>query len=252
MPGGTAVSRWVATDAPMVRAEGVARRYGTRAVLTGIDLALRPGDALLVRGRSGSGKSTLLHLLAGIDTPSAGKVTLAGQDLSVLDASARAALRLRSVGLVFQHFNLLPDLTAEENVRLPLHLAGAPAGPARARAGDLLARVGLAAHAAAFPSMLSGGELQRVAVARALANDPALVLADEPTANLDEASAQVVLQLLAGLARDGRAVLVASHDGLALEAFPRAAHLVDGRLAASPRGAGEQGGGQADRDGGEP
>lgn len=215
-----------------MRAEGLTRRFGARVVLDGVDLALAPGQALLVRGRSGSGKSTLLHLLAGLDDPTAGRVVLAGHDLAGLDAAQRARLRLEQVGLVFQHFNLIPDLTAEENVRLPMHLARRKG--AKERALELLGRVGMREHARAFPSSLSGGEMQRVAIARALANEPALVLADEPTANLDEANAERVFQLLAELALDGRAVLVASHDPLALSAFPRRVELHDGRLVDGP------------------
>jgi putative ABC transport system ATP-binding protein len=213
-----------------LRAEGLVKRHGAHAVLDGVDLTLEPGDAVLVRGRSGSGKSTLLHLLAGIEVPDAGRVSLAGQDLAALDEAGRARLRLAHVGLVFQHFNLLPDLTAEENVRLPLLLARRDGPAGRARAAQLLAQVGLADQARRFPATMSGGELQRVAIARALANDPAVLLADEPTANLDEANARVVLDLLRGLAGEGRAVLLASHDALALEAFGRGLELRQGRL----------------------
>lgn len=215
-------------DPPPLRAEGLEKSFGPDPVLRRVDLSLRAGETLLVRGRSGSGKSTLLHLLAGVEAPTAGRVVLAGQDLGGLDEAARAQLRLRHVGLVFQHFNLIPDLTAEENVRLPMTLARRPG--ARPRALDLLGRVGLAPKAQAFPSALSGGEMQRVAIARALANDPAVVLADEPTANLDEENAWRVLRLLAQVARDGRSVLVASHDALALKVFPSRAHLHQGRL----------------------
>lgn len=217
-----------AVEAPVVSAEGLGKAYGPQRVLDDVSLALRPGDALLVRGRSGSGKSTLLHLLAGVEAPTEGRVLLAGQDLAGLDEAARARLRLRHVGLVFQHFNLIPDLTAEENVRLPMTLARRP--EARPRAIALLDRVGLAEKARAFPGSLSGGEMQRVAIARAMANEPALILADEPTANLDEANAALVLRMLAELGTDGRAVLVASHDSLALRWFPRRARLHEGRL----------------------
>lgn len=212
---------------PLLQATGIGKRYGTRAVLRDVDLALDAGAPLLLRGRSGSGKSTLLHILAGIEEPSSGKVEVAGRVLAELDEEERASLRLRQVGLVFQHFVLIPDLTAEENVRLPMVLARRP--DAKARALDLLGRVDLARHARAFPSTLSGGEMQRVAIARALANDPPIILADEPTANLDETSARAVMGLLSELAKD-RAVLVASHDPLAVPVFPRRAELREGAL----------------------
>ncbi|MCA1813873.1 MAG: ABC transporter ATP-binding protein [Halobacteriales archaeon] len=223
------LTRVTAPGALACEARGVGKRYGERAVLDGVSLGLRPGDSVLLRGRSGSGKSTLLHVLAGIEPPTEGSAWLAGQDLATLDATARARLRARHVGLVFQHFNLIPDLTAEENVRLPMELVGAKGG--KERALDLLQRVEMEAHARDFPGSLSGGELQRVAIARALANDPRLIAADEPTANLDEASALRVFALLAALAADGRAVLVASHDPLALRFFPRRCALHEGRLA---------------------
>lgn len=212
----------------VVEAYGLVRDYGARRILDHVTLRLGSGNALLIRGRSGAGKSTLLHLLAGIDVPTSGRVWLAGQDLGQLDPPRRSEIRLRHVGLVFQHFNLIPDLTAEENVRLPMALARHTGAKERSRA--LLERVGLGGSLEAFPSSLSGGEMQRVGIARALANEPLLLLADEPTANLDETNARLVLRLLADLAREGRAVLVASHDPLAEEFLTTRMDLVGGRL----------------------
>ncbi|MBE2186547.1 MAG: ABC transporter ATP-binding protein [Rhodothermales bacterium] len=202
----------------------------TRTVLDGVTARLDPGTFAALYGRSGSGKSTLLNLIAGLDTPTAGHVWLGDIDLTTLSERDRTLVRRNRMGFVFQSFNLIPTLTVRENVRLPLDLAR-QTDEADVRADALLDAVGLSGRGDAFPDRLSGGEQQRVAVARALANRPELVLADEPTGNLDEVNADRVLDLLAGLAKDeGRTLLVVTHDpGIARRA-DTVLHLVDGRL----------------------
>jgi putative ABC transport system ATP-binding protein len=182
-------------------------------VLRGISAELPEGAIVAVTGRSGSGKSTLLHLAAGIDAPTSGDVLLLGRSLGALPDRERTRLRRDGVGLVFQFFHLLPHLSVEDNVLVPAMVAGDPPGPAAARARDLLGRVGLGARLADPVQKLSGGELQRVALCRALLRRPRLLLADEPTGNLDEETGQVVMDLLLGLARaEGSAVLYVTHS----------------------------------------
>jgi putative ABC transport system ATP-binding protein len=184
-----------------------------RLVLRDVSMTMASGEIVVVVGRSGSGKSTLLNLIAGIDRPTAGQVVVNGIELTGLDEQARTRFRREHIGVVFQFFNLIPLLTVEENVLLPLDLNGRAdaAGVARTRA--LLDRVGLAGRGSSFPEQLSGGEQQRVAIARALIHDPALILADEPTGNLDADTAAGVLDLLDTLAREaGRTVLMATHS----------------------------------------
>jgi len=202
-----------------------------RVVLRDVDLTVAGGEIVVLLGRSGSGKSTLLNLVSGIDRPTAGTVRVEGVDVTALSETARTRLRRRRIGFVFQFFNLIPTLTVEENLRLPLELNGVDGAAGRARARELLDEVGLADRAASFPDRLSGGEQQRVAVARALAHDPALVLADEPTGNLDAESARQVLGLMAGLARRaGRTVIAASHSEEVASLADRVLTLADGRL----------------------
>ena len=201
-----------------------------RTVLDGVTATVPPGAFTALYGRSGSGKSTLLNLIAGLDRPTSGRVWLGETDLATLSEQDRTLLRRRRMGFVFQAFNLIPTLTVLENVRLPLDLVGRGAG-ADDRARDLLGRVGLDGRGAAFPDRLSGGEQQRVAIARALAHGPDLVLADEPTGNLDGATAARVLDLLTALARDeGRTLLVVTHDDALAARADAVLHLVDGRL----------------------
>jgi putative ABC transport system ATP-binding protein len=184
-----------------------------RRVLEGVDLVVEAGEIVVVLGRSGSGKSTLLNLVAGIDRPSAGRVEVGGFDVGAASERRRTLFRRDRIGFVFQFFNLLPTLTVEENLRLPLELAGRTAAADLARAAELLAAVGLADRAGAFPDRLSGGEQQRVAVARALVHDPLLVLADEPTGNLDLDTGLAVLDLLDRLTRGaGKTLLMATHS----------------------------------------
>ena len=205
----------------------------SREVLSDLSLTVAPGEVVALVGPSGSGKSTLLNVIAGIDRPSAGTITVDGQVVSGLAERERTLFRRRHIGFVFQFFNLLPTLTVEENVLLPLELVGQGGAAARAQVQRLLAAVGLADRAGAFPDRLSGGEQQRVAVARALAHQPGLVLADEPTGALDGQTGQTVLELLLSLARDGRrSVLLVTHSREVARAADRVLVLDSGRLLA--------------------
>jgi putative ABC transport system ATP-binding protein len=201
------------------------------AAVRGVSLAVAPGEMVAIVGPSGSGKSTLLNLLGALDRPDAGEVVIAGAKLSELDDAARTRLRRDKIGLVFQFFNLLPLLTARENVALPLLLAGMARATAEQRADELLARVGLATRAEHVPDEMSGGEMQRVAVARALAPRPVVILADEPTGNLDSSSGAGVLDLLKTAARDNScAVIMVTHDPRAAAVSDRVIEFKDGRL----------------------
>ena len=220
---------------PAVELSRVIKAYregdGERVVLREVDLRVTAGEIVVLLGRSGSGKSTLLNLVSGIDRPTAGTVRVEGVDVAALSETARTRLRRRRIGFIFQFFNLIPTLTVEENLRLPLELNGVDGDAGRRRARELLGEVGLADRAASFPDRLSGGEQQRVAVARALAHGPALVLADEPTGNLDAESARQVLDLLAGLVRrSGKTVIAASHSEEVAALADRVLTLADGRL----------------------
>ena len=198
-------------------------------ILAGVSFEVRAGEAVAIVGVSGSGKSTLLGLLAGLDTPSAGSVRIDGHDLFALDEDGRAALRGRMVGFVFQSFQLLPAMTALENVMLPLELAGADEAGAPARA--MLERVGLAERLHHYPKQLSGGEQQRVAIARAFVTRPKLLFADEPTGNLDAATGQQVIDLLFELNREsGTTLLLVTHDEAVTGRCDRVLHLAAGRL----------------------
>jgi putative ABC transport system ATP-binding protein len=200
--------------------------------LRGITLQVDAGEFVAITGRSGSGKSTLLQLIGGLDRPSLGEVVVAGTALHTLSNDALARWRRTGVGIVFQSFQLLPTLTLLENVMLPMELL--PSGTIqarRSRAYELLAAVGLTHRAGSFPAQVSGGEQQRAALARALANDPPLLLADEPTGNLDSQSAATVLDLFSELARQGRTLILATHDPLFAQRADRVVHLVDGTLA---------------------
>jgi ABC-type lipoprotein export system ATPase subunit len=205
-------------SAPVLAFRGVTKAYAlaggaTHEALRGVSVDVPPGRAVALIGRSGSGKSTFLHLAAGIDAPTRGEVRLLGQDLAALADRARTLLRREHVGLVFQFFHLLPHLSVEENVLVPALVAGDPPRAASARARGLLARVGLEARARDPVQKLSGGEMQRVALCRALLRRPKLLLADEPTGNLDEENGQRVMELLLGVAREeGSAVLYVTHS----------------------------------------
>lgn len=199
------------------------------AILTDLNLAVSPGERLAIVGSSGSGKSTLLGLLAGLDTPSSGKVLINGQDIGTLDEDGRAAVRGRSMGFVFQSFQLLPSLTALENVMLPLQLAGRVDAHTLALAA--LERVGLEYRLSHYPRQLSGGEQQRVAIARAFAPKPAILFADEPTGNLDAATGQRIIDLLFTLnAEAGTTLILVTHDTALAERCQRVLKLQDGQL----------------------
>jgi putative ABC transport system ATP-binding protein len=227
----------------LIEMRGVTKRYpgaaGGFTALAGVDLDVTRGELLVVVGQSGSGKSTLLGLLAGIDRPTLGEVRVGGTAVHALSEGQLAVWRGRTVGIVFQFFQLLPTLTAAENVMLPMDFCGTwPARERRSRALALLDRLGVADQADKLPATLSGGQQQRVAVARALANAPELLLADEPTGNLDSRTAAGLLELLAGLARDGQTVVMATHEREARRLASRAVTLVDGRVASVEVGGG--------------
>jgi putative ABC transport system ATP-binding protein len=222
----------------MLRAEGLVKSYGTGAAevraLDGVDLAVAPGELLAVVGRSGSGKTTLLHCLAGLVAPDAGRVLLGDDDLAVLSDDARSAVRATRLGLLFQSLNLLPALTAAENVQLPLLLRGVRAAEVRSRSADALAALGLADRGAARPEALSGGEQQRVALARALVGEPDVLLADEPTGALDTTTSAEVLALLRAAVDAGRSVVVVTHADDVAAAADRVVELRDGRVVGAP------------------
>jgi len=202
---------------PLVRASGLSKVYGSGAaavrVFENLSLEVAAGEFVAVVGPSGCGKSTLLHLLAGIDSPDSGFVEIDGVRMSSLDAAERAKLRNERIGFVFQFHHLLPEFSAAENVALPLRIAAVPPREARRRAGEILERVGLSGRAAHFPSEMSGGELQRAAVGRAIARRPRVILADEPTGNLDRANAERVFLLLREVQREsGGSVVLVTHD----------------------------------------
>jgi putative ABC transport system ATP-binding protein len=221
--------------APLVELRGVSRSFregaAERLVLRHVDAAVRRGEFVALVGRSGSGKSTLLNLISGIDVPTAGAVLVDGRDVGRLPERERTRFRRHHVGFVFQFFNLVPTLTVAENLLLPLELVGRSGRGARALVATLLAEVGLADRADAAVDPLSGGEQQRVAVARALVHDPELILADEPTGNLDAETAAAVLGLLRRLARDRKAtVIAATHSAELAAAADRVLVVRDGRV----------------------
>jgi len=220
----------------MIALEGVTRRYKTAAgaftALRDVDVRIEAGELVAVVGKSGSGKSTLLNMIGGIDGPSAGSVKVAGTSLAGLGESKLAVWRGRTVGFVFQFFQLLPTLTAAENVMLPMDFCATfPAGARRPRALELLTQFAVAAQADKLPSSLSGGEQQRVAIARALANRPPVVIADEPTGNLDSGNAHDVMSLFRGMADAGTTLVIATHDRDIAAIADRVIELTDGAIA---------------------
>jgi putative ABC transport system ATP-binding protein len=222
----------------LVRAERLTRRYvmGENVVtaLEALDLSISEGERVAILGRSGSGKSTLLHLLGGLDRPTSGEAWVGGKRLAELSEDDLALYRRTGVGFVFQFFNLVPTLSALQNVELPLALAGVPRAERRRRAAELLDRVGLAARQGHRPSELSGGEQQRVSVARALVHDPPLLLADEPTGNLDSKTASDILALLQAL--DRKTILLVTHDRALAQSFAgRTIELLDGKKVSDER-----------------
>jgi len=203
--------------------------HETIRALDGIDLDVAEKGLVAIIGASGSGKSSLLHVIGAMDRPSSGQLRVAGQDLNALPEPGLTQFRRQTVGFVFQAFNLIPNLTALENVMLPMEFNGVPASERRGRAGARLERVGLGKRLGHRPGELSGGEQQRVAIARAQANDPPLVLADEPTGNLDSKTGQLIYELLKEIARE-RTVLVVTHADVLSQMADRVVHIKDGRL----------------------
>ncbi|HEX4629463.1 MAG TPA: ABC transporter ATP-binding protein [Chthoniobacterales bacterium] len=223
-----------ASEAEIIRLEEATKTFGGRGgqsfpALRGVSLQVAPGDFIAVLGKSGSGKSTLLNLIAGIDRPTSGEVHAAGADLNGFGENRMALWRGRNVGVVFQFFQLLPTLTVEENILLAMDFVGKiPARSRRARARELLALVGLNDQAAKLASALSGGQQQRAAIARALANDPPIVLADEPTGNLDSETSAAVAELFHDLIRQRKTLLIVTHDEKLASRAHRVIQLKDG------------------------
>lgn len=223
-------------EAPFLVTRGLRKSYlmggRTLEVLRGIDLTVERGEFLALRGASGAGKSTLLHLLGGLDLPNMGEILFDGANLAQLSYDALARLRNRRVGLIFQAYHLLPELSALENVMLPARMARSNLAATAQRAEELLGRVGLAQRLEHRPYELSGGEQQRVAIARALINSPELILADEPTGNLDSKTGDEILRLLNDLRAERQATfIIATHDAHLAARAPRVIELIDGRLA---------------------
>jgi ABC-type lipoprotein export system ATPase subunit len=221
---------------PILEANNVTREYpmGSETVraLNGVSVAIEPGEFVAILGTSGSGKSTLLNLFGGLDRPTSGDIRFNGQSLAPLSSREMSRYRLRSIGMIFQSFNLIPTMTARQNVALALAFAGMKQTERQQRSQELLERVGLGARVDHRPSELSGGEQQRVSIARALANDPQVLLADEPTGNLDSARATELLELLKTMQRDGKTIVMVTHDQeLAGRFADRIIKLKDGKLA---------------------
>ena len=222
-------------SSPLLEARDIHKKYelGARAleVLRGVSLGVGRGDFLALRGASGAGKSTLLHLFGGLDTPNAGEIRFDGKNLATLSNGELASFRNLRIGFIFQAYHLLPELDALENVCLPARMARVPARKAEARGRELLARVGLGDRVEHRPAELSGGEQQRVAIARALINSPALILADEPTGNLDSQTGDGIMELLCGLRAELQTTLIiATHDAAVAARAPKVVHLVDGLI----------------------
>lgn len=219
---------------PFIRITGLTKHYqmGGQVVraLDGVDLEMEAHTFTVVMGPSGSGKSTLLYLLGGLDRATSGEISVDGQRLDLMDENALALFRRRSMGFVFQSFNLIPSMTALENVAFPMQFAGVATGQRKTQASGLLEQVGLGNRSDHKPTELSGGQQQRVAIARALVNGPSLILADEPTGNLDTSSGAAVMQLLSDLHRSGRTVFVVTHDPRMTRFATHKIYLLDGRI----------------------
>ena len=220
----------------MVEAKAISKSYmlGSKRVevLQGIDLVVQRGEFVAVRGASGAGKSTLLHLIAGLDSPDSGTLRVNAQDLSKSSSDAAAKFRRQAVGVVFQAYHLFPELDALENVCVPARLARREMGATTAKAKQLLDRVGLGHRMDHRPTELSGGEQQRVSIARAMVNDPVLIIADEPTGNLDSKTGDEILELLSSLRRDfGTTLIIATHDQRVASRAQREVEILDGRIA---------------------
>jgi putative ABC transport system ATP-binding protein len=218
----------------VIQFNGVMKIYqaGSPPALDDVSLTVAAGETVAVMGPSGSGKSTLLNLIAGLDKPTKGTVTVAGERIDALGEAALARFRARHIGIIFQFFNLLEDLTVEDNVLLPAQLAGVSKRKAKTRAREMLERMGIAEHRNAYPARMSGGQRQRVAIARALVNEPELLLADEPTGALDTATGQEISALLRELNDGGQTIVLVTHDpALARRLAVRTVRIVDGRVA---------------------
>jgi putative ABC transport system ATP-binding protein len=218
----------------LVQLSDVTKRYDHdgAAAVAHVSLAVAPGEAVAVMGPSGSGKSTLLNLIAGLDRPTSGTIVVGGERVDALSETGLARFRRRQVGMIFQFFNLLDDMTVADNILLPAQLAGLPAARARDRADELMAALRITPHADAYPARLSGGERQRVAIARALVNRPALLLADEPTGALDTATGEEIGALLLDLNSSGQTLILVTHNpDLAARYARRVIRLVDGQIA---------------------
>jgi putative ABC transport system ATP-binding protein len=230
---------------PLVRITGLSRQYASGgavvSALSDVSLSIAAGEFVAIRGRSGSGKSTLLHLLGLLDRPDSGEYVLKGQDVAKLGEGTRATIRSRDIGFVFQLPALLPRATALENVELPLVYASVRRTRRRRTALDALARVGLANRGHHWPNQLSGGEQQRVVIARAMVNDPALILADEPTGSLDSSTSEEIMSLFEDLHRDGRTLVVVTHATEVAGRAQRQITLHDGRILDDDRGGCESG-----------
>ena len=215
----------------MLEVRHAIKHYADRPILRGVSLTLQRGERVALLGPSGCGKTTLLNCVGGVDRVDEGSVVLDGTDIGALDSNALSMLRRRHIGSIFQFFHLLPTLTAAENIELPLQLNGVPATERRQRVQELLQRVGIEHRANALPSELSGGEMQRVAIARAVVHRPALILADEPTGNLDSTTGGQVLDLLREISQEaGVGVLMVTHSEEAARACHRVLRMLDGRI----------------------
>jgi putative ABC transport system ATP-binding protein len=225
---------------PLIRLQGISRIFHTDEVethaLSRVDLEIRAGEYVAVCGPSGCGKTSLLSILGLLDSPSEGSYVLAGEPVSTLNAAQRARVRARAIGFVFQAFNLIGDLTVYQNVELPLRYRGLGAAERRAAAHEALERVGLLHRLHHYPAQLSGGQQQRVAVARAVAGKPLVILADEPTGNLDSANGAAVMALLGELHAGGATLIVVTHDPRYLREAQRSVYLFDGRVVPAARG----------------
>jgi len=222
------------SDNVLVRLEDVGKVYhmGTAQVLAlvGVTLSIREGDFLAIMGPSGSGKSTMLNLLGCLDRPTSGRYFLKGHNVGEMDDNHLSDLRLRELGFIFQSFNLIPQLTVQENIELPLYYLGWEAEASRERAVELAEMVGLADRLQHRPMELSGGQQQRVAIARSLVNDPAVILADEPTGNLDSATGMQIIELLTDLNRRGKTIVMVTHEPDLAACAQRRLHMLDGRV----------------------
>jgi putative ABC transport system ATP-binding protein len=232
-----------ATREALIRLSGVTKRYEGVAgpAVEDVSLTVEPGEAVAVMGPSGSGKSTLLNLVAGLDKPTSGTITVAGQRVDILSETKLARYRRTQVGMIFQFFNLLEDLTVADNVLLPAQLAAMPRRRARVRCAALLAQLGIDKYANTYPGRLSGGERQRVAIARALVNDPAVLLADEPTGAVDTATGEEISRLLLELNQQGQTLVLVTHSPeLAARYAKRTVRLADGRIVSDTAAVGER------------